>query len=160
VSAQPALVPVSVPAWDSLPRSLTWREKIAWLGLRLSEGPQSPCPIEHTFGHGLYIRRMTIPAGTLFLGRAHLKGHQCALLSGSLIWILPKAKRYIEAPMTVVTEPGFHMVLYALTDVVGQTSHPNPTDSTDVEALEATIFEPAQALRELGMAVDQRLVSA
>lgn len=149
----------SLAAFDILPAELSWKEKVAYLGYQFRQLRQVEMPLEHIFGHGFYIRTITIPARTLFIGRAHRHGHMCTLLSGSAILISSAGRRTFDAVTTVHTVPGFHMVLFTLTDVVGQTMHPNPTDSRDTDALEQEIFEPAEAMTELGRAVTQRLLT-
>lgn len=147
-----------VALWDRLPAHLSWKEKIAYLGVRLSEVPgQVECPLEHSFGHGLYIRTMRIPAHTIFLGREHLKGHEVSLLEGSVILITEDDKRQFDAVTTVLTRPGFHTVVYTLTPVVAQTVHYNCNDLRDVEALEKEIFGPIEELRALGLRVQAQL---
>jgi hypothetical protein len=154
------LKPIEVPMpWDGLPSHLSWKEKVAFVGLRLLQLPQAGTSVEHSFGHGLYIRKMTIPARTVFLGRPHRHGHECTLLSGSVVLITPEGKRQIDAVKTIHTVPGFLMVLYALTDVVGQTVHPNPTDSHDTQALEDDIFESVESMVALGHQVAQGLLT-
>lgn len=145
-----------IPQWDSLP-DLTWKEKIAYLTHQFLTMEQTECPVEHLFEHQLYVRDMRIPRGTLFLGRAHRHGHVCQLLEGTVIQLTQAGRRIVEAPFEVFTTPGFHMVLYALTDILGRTVHANPTESRDTDALEADIFESVDALRELGASVHARL---
>lgn len=161
MSARRATAPLDelrVVPWDALPSELTWKEKIAYLGVQMmSDLPHRDCPVEHVFGHGLYIRKMTIPAGTIFLGREHLKGHAVSLLKGSVILITPDSKQRIDAVTTVHTTPGYHMVVYTLTDIKAQTVHPNPEHSFDVKALEDAIFGPVEELRALGLTVQARL---
>lgn len=55
-----------------------------------------------------------------------------------------------HAPSQIVTEPGYQMVVYAVTDAVAQTVHPNPSDERDIAKLEADIFESPESLKELG----------
>jgi hypothetical protein len=148
---------LSVPHWDNLPE-LSWKEKVAYLTVEFLKFPQVDCPVEHIFGNGWYIREMHIPAGSLFLGRAHMHGHEVQLISGSVVWITPGGRKIVEAPLIVHTTPGTHIVVYADTDVIGRTVHPNPTDSRDTEALENDIFESLDTLKELGMQVHQRLL--
>lgn len=151
-------VPIVIPQWDQLP-DLTFREKVAYLGHFFLSMPQSECPVAHTFGNKVYIREMRIPAGTIFLGRAHLKGHECSLIEGAAMWITPEGRREVHAPLTVHTTPGTHMVLYTLTDIVGQTVHPNPTEARDTDALENDIFEPFETLAQLGASLHLRLTA-
>lgn len=147
-----------VPQWDQLP-DLNWKEKVAYLTYEFLKAPQIGCPVEHLFEDGNYIREMRIPAGTLFLGRAHRHGHQCQLVSGVAIQITPEGKRIGEAPITMMTTPGYHMVLYSVTDVVGRTIHPNPEDSRDTEWLERDIFESVESLQALGAELHARQVT-
>lgn len=145
-----------IPHWDQLP-DLTWKEKIGYLTYEFLKLPQTPCPVEHLFEDGRYIREMRIPAGTLFLGRAHRYGHLCELLEGSVMHISEDSKRVVDAPFSLHTTPGYHMVMYTLTDVVGRTVHPNPSDSRDTQALEDDIFESTESLKELGREVHEKL---
>jgi hypothetical protein len=118
---------------------------------------QTECAVEHRFEGQLYVRDMHIPAGTLFLGRAHRHGHVCQLLEGAVIHLSEQGRHRVEAPFEMFTTPGYHMVLYTLTDCLGRTVHPNPQGSTDTDALEADIFEPVDTLKELGSEIHKRL---
>lgn len=142
--------------WEQLP-SLNWEEKVAYLTYRFSTLPQTGTPVEHVFEPGVYVREMRIPAGTLFIGRAHRHGHLCQLVSGTMELIFPQHVATYSAPDFLNTLPGCHMVLHAVTDVVGRTIHPNPHESRDVEALEADIFESVEALAARGAAIQERL---
>lgn len=66
-------------------------------------------------------------------------------------------KRMIEAPFAMHTTPGYHMVLFTLSDVVGRTSHPNEKDERDVQQLENDIFESVECLKEAGLQVSKRM---
>ena len=147
-----------MPFLDSLPVTLSWKEKVAYVAAQLLNGPHDAlAPVEHIFENCLYIRKLRIPAHRLFIGRAHLLGHECALLSGSIIVLAEGYQQRMDAPQAMLTTPGFHMIVYTLTDIVAQTAHPNPTNSCDWEALEAQIFEPAEVLAKLGRDVRRRL---
>lgn len=141
---------------DKLP-TLSWHEKVAYLTYRFLDLQQETCPVTHIFEPGKYIREMTIPKGTLFLGRAHRWGHECQLVSGEVMHITPDQKVHRKAPFSVTTIPGYHMVFLALTDVVGRTIHPNPTGSRDTEALEKQIFESVESLKQLGAEVNKQV---
>jgi len=145
-----------IPMWDQLP-DLSWAEKLAYLTHQFLTMEQTECPVEHSFEGQLYVRDMHIPAGTLFLGRAHRYGHMCQLLQGSIILIEESRRTHLEAPYEMFTTPGYQMVLYAITDVHGRTVHPNPDGSRDTQALEADIFEPVDELKALGADLHKRL---
>lgn len=146
-----------VPLWDQLPQ-LSWKEKVALLHYHFQQFPQAPTPVNHCWQDGKYYRTMHIPAGTLFLGRAHRVGHEVQLLEGSVVLKLPDGDRIHNAPDSLMSTPGFHTVFQALTDVVGRTVHPD-TGERNVDVLEREIFEPADALTELGAQIHQRLLT-
>lgn len=145
---------------DSLKFGLTFKEKLAYLGLKfgeISEGAASVCPVQHLFEPGLYIREMVIPAEMLFIGRPHTFGHRCELVSGKIVLITEEAKTHMEAPAELWSKPGFMMCLYAKTDVIGRTYHPNPEERRDVEAMEAEIFGSIADLVALGAQVRAKI---
>jgi hypothetical protein len=122
---------------------LSWNDQLAYL---IAEGQsvvqdKTECPVKHSFAPGVYVREMFIPANTWFIGRPHLKGHRCTLEAGRVKLITAKGTMELRAGDEMTTEPGYMMALYAITDVLGRTYHPNPTESHDTAALEAEIFE-------------------
>jgi hypothetical protein len=149
-----------VPQQVLFTEQFTWAEKLAYLTHRfngLVEVPvQERCPVKHIFEAGVYIREMFIPAGLLFIGRPHRHGHRCELVSGSVVHIAENGEVVREAPFEVTTQPGYQMVLRALTDVVGRTYHPNPTESRDEAALELEAFHPIDEMMQLGADVERR----
>lgn len=145
-----------IPILDSLP-DLTWKEKLAYLTTRFLNEEQVEAPVTHLFEGDKYIREMRIPKDTLFIGRPHRYGHECVLVEGSLVHITETFRRVVEAPFSMVTQPGYQMVLYTLTDVVGRTIHPNSTQSRDSQALEDDIFETLDSMKALGHDVAHRM---
>jgi hypothetical protein len=135
---------------------LTWEDKLAYLTFKFASNEQTLCPVTHTFKNGWYVREMFIPKETLFIGRKHRHGHRCELVSGNILHVTEFAKRHLEAPFEFTTTPGYQMVLYAKTDVVGRTYHPD-TGERDTDALERDIFEPVEDLIEAGSKVRQRI---
>lgn len=125
---------------------LSWNDQLKYL---IAEGQtavqeKTECPVTHHFEDGQYVREMLIPAGTWFIGRPHKLGHLCKLISGDLKIVTERGTVEKHVGDELVSVPGYMMVLYALTDVVGRTYHPNPSNSTDTDALEAEIFESLQ----------------
>jgi hypothetical protein len=139
--------------------TLPWKDKLAYLVWRFLTIEQKDTPVTHLFEPGKYIREMTIPPDTLFIGRQHRHGHEVQLLSGSVIQITEHGKRQVDAPFTVHTQPGDQMVAYIIGNVVCRSIHPNPDDSRDVEALELDAFHPVDELTTLGLQVSQKLES-
>ena len=144
-----------VKAWDMLP--LTWTNKVAYLTHQFLKLEQTECPVEHIFEGDKYIREMTIPAGTLFLGRTHRHGHEVQLLKGSVIHVTEHGKFPVDAYHSVHTTPGYNMVAYIVTDVVCRSVHPNPTGSRDIQALEDDAFESVEALNLLGKSIHEQM---
>jgi hypothetical protein len=145
---------------DSPKFGLTFKEKLAYLGLKFAEISAGPaCPVEHLFEPGIYIREMRIPAESLFIGRPHTFGHRCELLSGKIMLITEEAKTHMEAPAELWSKPGYMMCLYAKTDVIGRTYHPNPDERRDTAAMEDEIFGSIAHLVELGEQVRAKIAA-
>lgn len=122
---------------------------------------EADMPVSHRFTPGMYIREMFIPKGTYFIGRAHRVGHKVTLDSGRVRLILENGTGThdveLDAPHVLTTAPYFQTVLEALTDVWGSTYHPNPTNSRNIDALEADIFHPADDVFRIGEGVCARI---
>lgn len=151
---------------DSPRFNLTWKEKLAYLGFKFAGASEDPerIKLKHIFEPGMYIREMTIPAEMLFIGRPHLLGHRCELVSGRILLITENAKTHMEAPAELWSKPGYMMCLYTKTDMVGRTYHPIP-DYGDkahygthaIAMLEETIFGPIDELLALGESVRRKI---
>lgn len=141
---------------ESLP-TLSFREKLAYLTWRFLKEEQTECPLEHLFEPGLYIREIKIPAETLFIGRIHRHGHACQLIEGSLIHVTEEGSRRVDAPFTLHSTPGYQMVLYSLTPIVGRSIHLNPSDSRDIQTLEDEAFESVESLKNHGERISERI---
>lgn len=148
---------MQIALWDQTPPQLQWEEKIALLAHRFMQLEQQETALEHRFEPGWYIRLIRIPKDTFFIGRKHNVGHGVKLLEGEVVYVTPKGKFEVQAPFGLETLPGFHAVFYAITDVVGESWHRNPTESRDIAALELEAFEPAQALFERGRRIEEQL---
>jgi hypothetical protein len=101
--------------------------------------PQAECPVVHHFGPGIYIREVTIPAGTLAIGHAQKFEHLNIMLKGRLV-VLDDAgnPRELVAPLLFVGPPG-RKVGYVLEDVVWQNVY--ATEERDIDVLEATYLD-------------------
>ena len=136
-----------------------FKEKVAVLATEFLEQPQVSCPLTHIFERGFYIREIAIPADTLFIGRPHRHGHKCELVKGELLHVTPYGRLERQAPFALVTLPGYQVVIYAITDVIGRTYHPD-SGERDTDKLEAEIFESVESVKELGLKVQHRLLEA
>lgn len=137
---------------------ISWRDKMAFITFRLSTLPQVEMPLTHSFEDNKYIREIRIPAGTFLIGSTHLHGHYCELVSGSVLHVTEHSKSVINAPYSIQTSPGYQMVVFAITDVVSRTIHPNIENTTHVKYLEDTLFESKESVLERGRYVNERVL--
>jgi hypothetical protein len=137
--------------------SLSWEEKVAYLAYCANEaGGVGRLPLAHLFEDDIYIRELYIPACSFFFGREHRIGHVCELVSGRVLHMTEAARKEVVAPFRLKTTPGYLMVFYAITDIIGRTYHPNPDRITDVAVLEKQIFSPSFELFEKGRRVKEK----
>ncbi len=87
--------------------------------------------LEHEFGEGTYIRKITMPKGMIYLSAIHLVRHPYFVMSGECTVISDKGLTKIKAPHHGMTEPGTQRILYIDEECVWVTVH--PTDKTNVE---------------------------
>lgn len=144
-----------IPLLDRL-SGLEWTEKLGYLTLKFLQLSQIECPLKHEFQDGNYIREITIPQGSMLIGRPHIHGHQCDLISGTVIHVTEHERRKVDAPFSMHTTPGYQVVIYAMTDVVARTVHPNDGER-DIATLEADIFGSIDEMIAVGRRVDSRL---
>ena len=108
----------------------------------IAEFPQIECPVEHYFSPGQYTRKCTIPAGSLVVGKMHRHQHPTFLLSGTVRINTDRGMEEITGPHIWISQVNAKRALYTLTDCVFATVHLNPTDTTDLEAIEADVIVP------------------
>lgn len=94
-------------------------------------------PLKHSFSNGIYARELTIPAGGLIVGKVHKTQHHNFLLQGEIIVLTEEGGiNLLQAPCTIVSEPGTQRVGYALTETVWTAVHLNESNTQDIELLE------------------------
>lgn len=110
--------------------------------LLVENGGSSPESLEvlgmkHSFTDGVYAREMTIPEGTMVVGKIHKHRHHNFLLKGEiLVATAERGVEHLKAPMMIVSEPGTQRVGYALTETVWTCIHKNEDNIEDLELLE------------------------
>lgn len=112
------------------------REGIQSLEKAMGMLPQVEQPLEHFFCDGLYGRKRVNPAGSLIVTMIHKYPNMSFMLSGKIGVITEEGLEIMEAPRMWITKPGTKRVIYAQTDVIFCTVHPNPDNETDPEELE------------------------
>lgn len=96
--------------------------------------PQIEIPLKHYFSKGVYGREITIPSGSLIVGKIHKHQVMNVLSQGEVTVLSIDGVMRIKAPHTFVSNPGAKRVIYAHADSVW--SNFIGTDETDVENIE------------------------
>lgn len=109
------------------------RECVQRIEDALAELPQVHCPVRHMFARGMYIREMTIPAGTLATGAVHKTDHLTMIVKGRVTIISENGEREYTAPATLMSRAGSKKAALAHEDTVLITMH--KTFETDVNKL-------------------------
>jgi hypothetical protein len=107
-------------------------------------GDSPQFPLTHYFAPGVYLRAIHIPAGSLVVGKIHKEEHLIVLLQGALrLYTEAGGLQEVHAPRVLRSPPGAKRAALALADTVWMTCHANPTDTQDLDQLEAQIIAPS-----------------
>jgi hypothetical protein len=108
---------------------------------------QAPCPVNHYFGPGIYIREVSMAAGTFAVGHRQTQEHVNILLKGSVLMLNEDGTTYqLKAPFLFTGQPGRKMG-YVLEDVVWQNIY--ATTERDVQVLESMFLDKSPAWVDL-----------
>src|SRR5213079_638452 len=104
--------------------------------------PQVDCPVVHRFGPGIYIREVTVPAGSYAIGHAQRFEHMNVFLKGRVTVMNDDGTSTdLVAPMTFIGKPG-RKIGYVHEDMVWQNIY--ATAETDIATLEATYLDKSE----------------
>lgn len=117
-------------------------EEIDKIEAAMMEFPSVEMPLVHLFTPGLYLRQITMPAGTLLTSMKHLTEHPFFVLSGEIEVRSETENIKYCGPCMGVTLPGTKRLLYAITDTVWVTVHANPDNLDSHEKLAERILDP------------------
>lgn len=113
--------------------------KIEQVESHLLDLPQVECPVVHHFGPGIYIREVTLPAGTLAIGHAQRFDHLNIMLTGAVAMIGDDGQtKVLRAPMIFVGKPG-RKLGYVLETCIWQNVY--ATDERDIDKLETMFLD-------------------
>lgn len=114
----------------------SFSEKIDFLESEMLNMPQADCPVVHRFGPGIYIREVTLLAGTFAVGHYQKTDHLNVMIKGKVLMVNDDGSRTVlEAPQTFVGKPG-RKVGYIIEEVLWQNIY--ATTETDIDKLEET----------------------
>jgi len=118
------------------------RQKIMDIEGKIAQTPGamfSDCfPLRHTFGDGLYVREITMPAGMFVVSKIHKKHHPYFILKGDVSVLTEEGVVRLRAPYQGMTPAGTKRVLYIHKETVWTTIH--ATRETDLEKIEEEII--------------------
>lgn len=113
--------------------------KIEQVESHLLDLPQVECPVVHHFGPGIYIREVTLPAGTLAIGHAQRFDHLNIMLTGAVAMVGDDGQtKVLRAPVIFVGKPG-RKLGYVLETCIWQNVY--ATDERDIDKLEAMFLD-------------------
>ena len=117
----------------------TQRTKLEAILPELRALPQLDCKEKHYFAPGLYVKEVTMPTGSLVVGKPHKTEHLCVMLQGRMR-VKNEAGEVVElvAPTTFVGKPG-RKIAYILETVVFQNIF--ATEETDIKKLELMFID-------------------
>ena len=129
---------------EEIPTSLAMYNSMTEFEEAMAEIPQTQYGddvgvLEHSFTPGLYIRKISVAAGTVIVTKLHQTEHPYFVLSGKFAVLTDEHGWQVrEAPVADITRVGTKRVVVILEDVVWITVH--KTDSIDLEEIEKELI--------------------
>ena len=96
-------------------------------------------PLKHSFADGIYIRQMEMKKDSVVVGAIHNHLHVWFLLTGNITVATQSTTEDYIAPCYVVCTPGVKRVIYANEESIFVNIHKNPSNTKDLDELEAEI---------------------
>lgn len=123
-------------------RQVQQAEQVSRLEEYMLALPQAECPVVHHFGPGIYVREVTLPAGTLAIGHAQRFEHLNIMLTGAVAILKDDGTtEVLRAPMIFVGKPG-RKVGFVIETCVWQNVY--ATEERDIDKLEATLLDKSE----------------
>jgi len=121
-------------------------EKIALVEKEMLKHDQVDCPVIHRFGPGVYIREVSIPAGSTAIGHTQNFEHLNIFLKGRVSILEDNGEvKELTAPMIFVGQPG-RKIGFIHEDVTWLNVY--STDITDIEKLESIYLTKSDGFTE------------
>ena len=96
-------------------------------------------PLKHSFADGIYIRQMGMKKDSVVVGAIHNHLHVWFLLTGKILVITEETEEEFISPCYVVSTPGVKRVICAVEESIFVNIHKNPSNTQDLNKLEAEI---------------------
>jgi hypothetical protein len=121
------------------------RAAIDRLQAELVRLPQYEPKTQHYFAHGLYMRTVWSPAGSVIVGKVHKTEHFYAVLSGRVQVTTDSGVVELDAnkdgPQILCCPVGTKRAVVVLEDAWRMNVHRNPDNLTDIDELEEQLVE-------------------
>jgi len=112
------------------------RSAINALGQEMAKIADYGGTYDHSVVNGMYRRTIFMKKGSLIASKIHTEHNFSFIMKGRARIISEDGDVILTAPAMFITEPGTQRILAIEEDMVFVTMHPNPTNSTDFDALE------------------------
>jgi hypothetical protein len=117
---------------------------------------QAEVRYQHYHADGVYLRVMIIDAGTFVVGKAHRTRHIAQVLKGSCsVTSDDGSVMNLIAPSIFVVEPGRKKMILAHEELWFSNIHPSDTD--DLDLIEAKVIVPEEEYRASLLSLQSRL---
>lgn len=100
--------------------------------------PDTDCPVRHIFAPGVYLREITLPKGSVVIGKIHRHAHPNIISKGKVRVVTETGSYELTAPHTFISEIGTKRVVYAMEETIWTTVH--VTDETDLQKIEEHVI--------------------
>ena len=114
-------------------------ELIEWYLLQNYDNEGLNWPLRHFVNGGVYVRELTIPAGSIVTGKSHNFDHICSLVQGDITVMTDDGMKRLSAPITMNCKAGVKRIGYAHTETIWQSIH--SVEETDIEEIEKKLFQ-------------------
>lgn len=132
-------LPEAITAMGRTPEQ--YRISVSLLEQQLLQMPQVDCPLNHHFAAGVYAREVTIPAGSVVIGKLHRREHINILLKGEITVVTEEGQIRLKAPCTFVSPAFTKRAAFTHTEVVW--TNLIATESTDPDEIERDVICPS-----------------
>ncbi len=129
---------LTVPAEQARARQLIYQleDMINAAGLVLIT-PDTLTPI-HRFAGGIYTRELTMPAGTIIVGKRHAQEHLVTMTKGFCTCVTERGWEDMQGTLSFHSPAGEKRVLFVHEETTWITIH--RTDATELEAVEKALI--------------------
>lgn len=101
-------------------------------------------PKDEKYGCSAYAREMTIPKGTLIIGKIHRHQHLNILSKGKVTVFTEFGQKELTAPCTFVSEVGLKRAVYAQEETLWTTIHLTQFDNeVEMDKIESEVIAPS-----------------